>query len=75
MPQNVSSRLDEAEGGLREAGKKRFETIQAAAKKERKNERVKESLCELWNTIKENNPCIIRDPQREQKKAESFLNK
>lgn len=38
MPQNVSSRLDEAEGGLREAGKKRFETIQAAAKKEKMKE-------------------------------------
>lgn len=43
MPQNVSSRLDEAEGGLREAGKKRFEMIQAAATKERKNERVKKA--------------------------------
>ena len=84
--EGINSRITEAEERISDLGDKIMKITTAEQNKEKKNERIEDSLRDLWDNIKRTNIWIIGVPEEEEKKkgtekifeeiiAENFPNK
>ena len=56
---NFNSKFNQAEERTNEQEDRLFEIIQLGEQKEKRMKKSEENLCDLWDTIKKTNLCII----------------
>ena len=66
--EGIHSRITEAEERINDQVDKIVEITTAEQNKEKRKERIEDSLRDLWNNIKRNNIRIIGVPEEEEKK-------